>query len=69
MVAPAECEMINVVNPATGEILAQTPVCGSEDVDKAVTAAAAALPAWRRTPAQERIQYLFALRDLLKVES
>ena len=35
-------------------------------MNAAAQAAAAALPAWRRTPAQDRIQYLFKLRDLLK---
>jgi len=65
-VEPNVAETIDVVNPATGELLAQTPVCGADDVNAAAKAAADALPAWRRTPAQDRIQYLFKLRDLLK---
>ena len=65
-VEPNVAETIDVVNPATGELLAQTPVCGANDVNAAAKAAADALPAWRRTPAQDRIQYLFKLRDLLK---
>jgi malonate-semialdehyde dehydrogenase (acetylating)/methylmalonate-semialdehyde dehydrogenase len=65
-IEPNVAEYLDVVNPATGEILARTPVCGLDDVNAAAQAAATALPAWRSTPAQERIQYLFKLRDLMK---
>jgi malonate-semialdehyde dehydrogenase (acetylating)/methylmalonate-semialdehyde dehydrogenase len=63
---PVATDFFDVINPATGELLARTPICGSGDLDAAARAAAEALPAWRRTPAQERIQFLFKLRDLLK---
>jgi len=63
---PAAAEFIDVVNPATGELIARTPLCGAAEVEEAAQAAQAALPAWRRTPAQDRIQYLFKLRGLLK---
>src|SRR5215472_15564307 len=56
----------DVVNPATSETLARLALAGAEDVDAAVQAAAAAFPSWRRTPAQERIQYLFKFRRLLE---
>jgi len=56
----------DVVNPAFGSVIAQTPLCGAADVNSAAKAAAGALPDWRRTPAQERVQFLFKLRDLLK---
>ena len=65
-VEPKVKEYANVINPATGEVIAKTPLCGKDDVDAAVKAAAAAFPAWRATPTQDRIQYLFKLRDLLK---
>ena len=55
-----------VLNPATGELLARTPLGGAENVDRAVRAAAAAFPAWRNTPAGDRIQHLFKLKDLLE---
>jgi malonate-semialdehyde dehydrogenase (acetylating)/methylmalonate-semialdehyde dehydrogenase len=63
---PVVTEFVDVVNPATSELLARTPICKPGDVEVAVKAAAEALPAWRRTPVQERIQYLFKLRDLMK---
>ena len=65
-VEPVVSEYVDVVNPGNGEVIARTPLCGASAVELAAQAAAQALPAWRRTPAQERIQYLFKLRDLLK---
>ncbi|HZS58142.1 MAG TPA: CoA-acylating methylmalonate-semialdehyde dehydrogenase [Gemmatimonadaceae bacterium] len=59
----ADC--VAVTNPATGELLGETPLSTAADVDAAVSAASAAFPAWRRTPPGERIQYLFALKVLL----
>lgn len=63
---PIVAEYFDVINPATGELIVRTPLCGADVVGEAAQAAAEALPAWRRTPAQDRIGYLFKLRDLLK---
>ena len=65
-IEPKVKEYFDVVNPATGELMARTPLCGFGEVDSAAKAAAAAFPGWRRTSVQDRIQYLFKLRDLLK---
>ena len=46
-------------------MLAAAPLSSAADVDKAVQAAAKALPAWRRTPPGDRIQPLFRLKALL----
>jgi malonate-semialdehyde dehydrogenase (acetylating)/methylmalonate-semialdehyde dehydrogenase len=54
-----------IVNPATGEVIAQIGLAGPSDTDAAVAAAKAAFPDWRRTPPQNRIQYLFRFRELL----
>jgi malonate-semialdehyde dehydrogenase (acetylating)/methylmalonate-semialdehyde dehydrogenase len=59
-------EFVEVINPATGELLAYTPLSGLVEVDAAAQAAAAALPAWRQVPAQDRVQYLFKLKTLLE---
>src|SRR3984957_237567 len=59
-------EFADVVNPATAERLARVPVGTRADVDAAVRAASAAYPAWRRTPPEDRIQYLFKLKQLLE---
>jgi malonate-semialdehyde dehydrogenase (acetylating)/methylmalonate-semialdehyde dehydrogenase len=59
-------EWRDVVNPATGEILASVPLSGADDVNAAIAAAAAAFPEWRRTPPEDRIQPLFKLKMLLE---
>ena len=43
-----------VVNPATGEIVAQAAEADAADVDRAVTAAAAAQKSWRKLHPRER---------------
>ena len=40
---------MDVINPATGEKIAQVPSCTAEDVDNAVQAAKDALPEWLDT--------------------
>jgi len=60
----AASEFLDVVNPATGELLAQTPLSGEAETTRAIEAAARAFPSWRRTPPEERIQYLFKLKEL-----
>ncbi|BAM00663.1 MULTISPECIES: CoA-acylating methylmalonate-semialdehyde dehydrogenase [Caldilinea] len=57
---------LNVPNPATDEVLATVPLSPPEEVDEAARLALAAFPAWRRTPATARIQYLFKLKALLE---
>ena len=59
-------EWRDIVNPATGEILASVPLADAVDVNAAVEAAAAAFPEWRRTPPEDRIQPLFKLKMLLE---
>ena len=63
---PEAAELIDVTNPATGEVLTQVPLSPAEEVHQAAAAAADALHEWRRTPPVERIQYLFALKNLLE---
>lgn len=58
-------EKAPVDNPATREVLAGVPLSSVTDVDRAVRAASAALPGWRRTPPGDRIQPLFRLKALL----
>jgi len=61
-------EFLEVINPATGEVLGRTPMSPGEEVDDAAQAAARAFPEWRRTPAPERIQFLFRLKGVLEEE-
>jgi len=59
-------EFADVMNPATGETLAQVPLDGEADIASAIESAAAAFPEWRRTPPEDRIQYLFKLKQLFE---
>src|SRR6266481_4331374 len=62
----AASEWQDVINPATGEVLARVPLAEAAEVTKAIESAAAAYPAWRRTPPEDRIQPLFKLKMLLE---
>ncbi|HUP28225.1 MAG TPA: CoA-acylating methylmalonate-semialdehyde dehydrogenase [Chloroflexia bacterium] len=59
-------DTIQVRDPATGEPLTEVALSTHDEVAAAVEAAQAAFPAWRSTPAEERIQYLFSLKNLLE---
>ena len=59
-------EFLDVKNPATAEKIVQVPMSTSADVEAAAQAAQAAWDGGRRTPATDRIQYLFKLKQLLE---
>ena len=54
-----------VTNPATGEVTGQVALASAADVDGAVSAAAAAFPAWADTPPIRRARVLFKFLELL----
>ncbi|MGW1023283.1 aldehyde dehydrogenase family protein [Streptomyces sp. NPDC002577] len=56
---------IPVVNPVDEQVIAHVPAGTAEDVDAAVRAARAALPAWAATPPAERAARIAALRAAL----
>jgi malonate-semialdehyde dehydrogenase (acetylating)/methylmalonate-semialdehyde dehydrogenase len=59
-------DTIDVHNPATGKVIARTPLSAAADVDAAVTAAAKAFPGWRETPPVIRARAMFAFKALLE---
>ena len=63
---PSSDAATEVLNPATGDVLARAPLGSKDDVAAAVDAAAAAFPGWHATPPADRIQYLFRLKQLLE---
>jgi len=65
-VASLGSDAVEVVNPATEELLARCPLGTAADVDAAAAAAQRAFAGWRRTPAIDRVQYLFRLKELLE---
>ena len=65
-VASKASEILDVTNPATGELLGRVPISSSGEIDNAIQAAHAAFPAWRATPVVERVRVLFRLKALLE---
>ena len=58
-----------VYDPATGEVIAETPLSTAEDVDRAVKKAEEAFPGWSSTPVVERARVLFRFKALLEEHS
>src|SRR5438093_7699408 len=64
-VGSASGETMEVLNPATGEAIAEVPRGTKEDADRAVESAKQALPEWLETTPGERAEALLKLADLL----
>jgi acyl-CoA reductase-like NAD-dependent aldehyde dehydrogenase len=65
-VEPADGELRELAEPATGEPLATAAMAGEADIDRAVDAARAAVEGpWGKTPANERSRLLHAFADAL----
>ncbi|MEM8611707.1 MAG: CoA-acylating methylmalonate-semialdehyde dehydrogenase [Cyanobacteria bacterium P01_H01_bin.105] len=62
----ATADYLDVVNPATADVLTEVPLSTASDLTQAVAAASDAYVSWRRVPPTERIQYLFKLKTLLE---
>ncbi|WP_335870866.1 CoA-acylating methylmalonate-semialdehyde dehydrogenase [Bacillus sp. 2205SS5-2] len=58
-------ETMEVINPATNEVLASVPISSKEDVDQAVQAARQAFNTWKKIPVPKRARILFAYHSLL----
>src|SRR5512135_2520778 len=58
-------ETMEVVAPATGEVIAEVPRCAAEDVDRAVEAATKVLPGWLDKTPKERSELLHELADVI----
>src|SRR5436190_16194920 len=62
----ASGETMEVVNPATGDVIAEVPRCNAADVDRAVEAAKQALPEWLDKTPKDRSELLHKLADVLE---
>jgi betaine-aldehyde dehydrogenase len=67
---PAESgDVLDIINPSTGEVYATSPNSGEADVDAACQAAAAAFETYRWTTPSERQRYLLRLADLIEAQA
>ena len=64
--ASATGDVLDIVNPATGEVYATSPNSGDEDVDAAFTAAATAFESQRWTTPSERQRMLLRFADVVE---
>ena len=55
-----------VYNPSEGIRISATPMCGADEVDRAVGAASDAFPDWAETPAVDRARLMFRFKELLE---
>ena len=60
---------IEVIEPATEEVMAELPRAGADDVDAAVAKAKAAFPAWRAVDPAERSTILRGLADAIEARA
>ena len=65
-VKSAATEFVDLLNPATQEVLARVPETTDAELEAAVAAAAAALPEWRETPVNQRQRVMFKLQALIR---
>ena len=59
-------EMLDVINPATEEVISQVPKATEADVQAAVDAAYEAQKSWGKLPAIQRANYLMELAGLVR---
>ena len=65
--ATADVALLDVTNPASGDVIARVPLSAAREVNRAVLAAGTVQPAWAATPIKERVQVLFRYRTLLEM--
>ncbi len=62
-------EVLDIVNPTNGELVAKAPVSVGADVDAAMAAAAQAFTSWKHVPPSQRQLLLLRLADALEANS
>jgi malonate-semialdehyde dehydrogenase (acetylating) / methylmalonate-semialdehyde dehydrogenase len=67
-VDPETNERLDVLDPATGEVLGRVPLSGPSEVDQAVRVAAETFESWQEEPVTRRARRMFGLQALLERE-
>src|SRR5229473_3895431 len=61
-----DCTFHPIMNPATGQAIAEVPYGTAEDVDRMARAAHEAFLKWREVPVVDRVQIFYRYKDLLE---
>ena len=61
--------LLEVINPATGQRICRVPAGCSQDIQDVAELANLAWKGWRNTPATQRIQYLFKMKQVLEAHT
>lgn len=62
---PTGGQVESVINPRHGKAITEVHYAAPADIDAAVAAAKAALPAWQAMPIRERAQIMYRARELM----
>ena len=65
-VASQSTELLDVTNPASGEVIARLPLSTEGEVDEAVASARKAAVQWGQTPPMQRARVLFRFNEVLR---
>ena len=65
-VESSSTDIRDVLNPATGEVIARVPMATVEETEAAIEAAHKAFPRWRRTIPVTRARYFFEMKALME---
>ena len=57
---------LDVINPATSEVIESVSTCGKKETEEAVASATEAFKTWRKTPGPERGQYLAKAVEIMR---
>jgi malonate-semialdehyde dehydrogenase (acetylating) / methylmalonate-semialdehyde dehydrogenase len=61
--------VMDVINPATGKSISKVPAGCKDDIFEAAASAQNASTGWRNTPATQRVQYLFKMKQVLEANT
>jgi betaine-aldehyde dehydrogenase len=68
-VAPKSAKYVELINPGTGQPMAEMPVSNDVDIDDAAKAALKAFQSWKRTTPSQRSSALLKIADILEAHA
>jgi betaine-aldehyde dehydrogenase len=69
LIAPKSGKYVELINPGTGQPMAEMPVSNGADIDDAVNVAAKAFQSWKRTTPSQRSRALLQIADVLEAHA